>query len=178
LDPLSSIFEQKSKKEAKKEAKMSEVLLTNVTAADIALVTRDIQARLRSRFPGLESVIAFDELDATQIDATRLETSELDAAGRMLVLWLTYGDAAEMQHDAPKRAALTGEERASCVVDTPFTQSAECAICLQSHAARAARAAQLRCGHTFCRACVSEWLERARTCPICRTDVVRDAAAE
>ena len=154
---------------------MSEVLLTNVTAADIALVTRDIQARLRARFPGLESVIAFDELDATQIDATRLDTSELDAAGRMLVLWLAYGDTAELQHDAPKRAALTGEERASCVVDTPFTQSAECAICLQPHKTRAA---QLRCGHSFCRACVSEWLERARTCPICRTDVVRDAAAE
>ena len=150
---------------------MSEVLLANVTAADIALITRDIQARLRSRFPGLESVIAFDELDPTQIDATRLDTSELDAAGRMLVLWLTYGDAAEPQHDAPKRAALTGEERASCVVDALFTRSAECAICLQPHAARAA---QLRCGHTFCRACVSEWLERARTCPTCRTDVVRD----
>jgi hypothetical protein len=172
---------------------MNAVLLAELTAADIALVTRDIQMRLRSRFPGLESVVAFDGLDPTQIDATRLasgpdasgpdasgpntsgpDTNGIDAVSRMLVLWLTYGDASdEMQHDSvpPKRAALTCEERASCVVDALFTQSAECAICLQPHAARAA---QLRCGHTFCRACVSEWLERARTCPICRTDVVRD----
>ena len=152
---------------------MSEApLLAEITDADIALITRELQLRLRARFPGLESVVAFDatgEHDARSLDATR----------RMLVLWLTYGDAGDAgdadalahPHEKHRRPALTDEERASCVADAIFTESAECTVCLQPHAAHAA---QVRCGHTFCRPCIAEWLERARTCPLCRIDVLCD----
>lgn len=37
----------------------------------------------------------------------------------------------------------------------------------------------LRCGHTFCEPCLTQWMERAATCPICRerVDGDQDAAA-
>ena len=141
------------------EADVAEADVTEaqVTEADVALIVHDLQLRLRSRFPGLESVLAFDG------------AGELAVTRRMLVLWLMHGDDARATPPEPPK--LTGEERAACVVDALFAESAECSICLQT---RKPRAAQLRCGHSFCRACIAEWLERARTCPICRTDVVRD----
>lgn len=30
---------------------------------------------------------------------------------------------------------------------------------------------KLHCGHIFCDDCVSEWLERERTCPMCRAAI-------
>lgn len=30
---------------------------------------------------------------------------------------------------------------------------------------------QLACDHTFCEACITEWLEREPTCPMCRSKV-------
>jgi E3 ubiquitin-protein ligase RNFT1 len=33
---------------------------------------------------------------------------------------------------------------------------------------------QLRCGHVFCDTCISEWLERELTCPMCRSAVHQD----
>ncbi len=30
---------------------------------------------------------------------------------------------------------------------------------------------RLDCGHIFCEECISEWLERDRTCPMCRANV-------
>lgn len=33
---------------------------------------------------------------------------------------------------------------------------------------------KLSCGHVFCDKCVGEWLERERTCPMCRATVRHD----
>jgi len=33
---------------------------------------------------------------------------------------------------------------------------------------------QLSCGHVFCESCIGVWLDKERTCPICRTQVVQE----
>lgn len=34
----------------------------------------------------------------------------------------------------------------------------------------------LRCGHTFCEPCISEWVKKASSCPVCRKDLNGDDA--
>lgn len=45
--------------------------------------------------------------------------------------------------------------------------SPECPICYDAMT----NPVQLSCDHLFCEACVFEWLDRERTCPLCRADV-------
>jgi hypothetical protein len=131
-----------------------DALLSRATDEDIALIMHQLQRGLLRTFPTSE----------LQLVATEVE----DAPTSMRVsIWLSY----RAQGDA-KPHSLTAEERALCVADVIFTESADCAICLQAHETHAA---QLRCGHSFCRPCIAEWLERARTCPVCRKDVVASA---
>ena len=127
-----------------------DALLSRATDEDIALIMHELQTQLRSRFPTSE---------------LRLVATEVEDAptSRRVSIWLR-GDPGDA-----KPPSLTAEERALCVADVTFTESADCAICLQAHETHAA---QLRCGHSFCRACIAEWLERARTCPVCRKDVL------
>jgi len=51
-----------------------------------------------------------------------------------------------------------------------FTDSAACSICLEPHA-RSGSVSAL-CGHCFHATCIARWAERARTCPMCRADLV------
>ncbi len=51
-----------------------------------------------------------------------------------------------------------------------FTDSATCSICLEPHA-RSGSVSAL-CGHCFHETCIARWAERARTCPMCRADLV------
>jgi hypothetical protein len=58
------------------------------------------------------------------------------------------------------------------VTDVP---NEECPICLDSLCAEAEKkaynaVARLPCGHTFHRHCVTRWLVRCSSCPVCRMD--------
>ncbi|CAK7235681.1 hypothetical protein SBRCBS47491_009378 [Sporothrix bragantina] len=54
---------------------------------------------------------------------------------------------------------------------------AECVVCLDEYVA-GDRVMSLPCGHEFHESCITPWLTtRRRTCPICKSDVVRAAAA-
>jgi len=57
-----------------------------------------------------------------------------------------------------------------------FTDSATCSICLEPHA-RSGSVSAL-CGHCFHETCIARWAERARTCPMCRADLVEAATAD
>ncbi len=131
--------------------KKMDALLSRATDEDIALILHELQTRLRSRFPA-------SELRHVSTEVEDAPTS------RRVSIWLAYRDPGDA-----KPQGLTAEERAVCVADVIFTESADCAICLQAHETHAV---QLRCGHSFCRPCIAEWLERARTCPVCRKDVL------
>ena len=77
----------------------------------------------------------------------------------------------------PAPAGLTDAQIESAARATAFTDSAACSICLATHARRGS--ARLRCGHCYHRACISQWLRRADTCPMCRTRVLEaDARSE
>lgn len=48
----------------------------------------------------------------------------------------------------------------------------QCAICQEPMS----KPIRLQCGHIFCEACIAEWFERERTCPMCRAAVRPHAA--
>jgi len=47
----------------------------------------------------------------------------------------------------------------------------QCPICSHS----ITTAGVLRCGHVFCFACITDWLHRDYSCPLCRKMIVTDA---
>jgi len=53
----------------------------------------------------------------------------------------------------------------------------ECTLCLETLEA-GSELRQLDCGHFFHRACVDDWLVRARNCPLCQQDVLTKPAVE
>lgn len=34
---------------------------------------------------------------------------------------------------------------------------------------------KLQCGHLYCKDCIGQWLDREKTCPMCRSAVVHDS---
>jgi hypothetical protein len=46
--------------------------------------------------------------------------------------------------------------------------SEKCGVCLDSLARPGLSVADTACGHTFCAGCISAWLERSKSCPLCR----------
>merc|ERR1712151_660212 len=48
-----------------------------------------------------------------------------------------------------------------------------CAICLHQQAS-GEQVARMPCGHLFCPACITGWLEKSCTCPVCRYDLEAD----
>lgn len=51
--------------------------------------------------------------------------------------------------------------------------NAECAICLRDQAL-GDTVSKLPCGHIFCPGCVTDWLKRNCTCPVCRYELETD----
>lgn len=76
-----------------------------------------------------------------------------------------------------------GVTRERILQDAPVVAApeGECSICLEgageadgeaaTEEGRSLRWRQLMCGHTFHEACLLEWLERGRRCPLCRLDL-------
>lgn len=50
----------------------------------------------------------------------------------------------------------------------------ECCVCLESHQEDSMAVRLSKCGHIFCKECVTEWLERKSTCPFCRLEYPTD----
>lgn len=46
-----------------------------------------------------------------------------------------------------------------------------CAICLESPKTQERDGRQLLCQHTYCKNCIDEWLEKHKTCPVCKLDL-------
>ena len=58
----------------------------------------------------------------------------------------------------------------------PICLSGLCGLCgLYGLCGAAHATAVTACGHAFHAACIARWLARARTCPVCRADLVRPA---
>eukprot|EP00746_Dinoflagellata_sp_MGD_P039294 gnl/MRDRNA2_/MRDRNA2_194751_c0_seq1.p1 gnl/MRDRNA2_/MRDRNA2_194751_c0~~gnl/MRDRNA2_/MRDRNA2_194751_c0_seq1.p1 ORF type:complete len:363 (+),score=94.40 gnl/MRDRNA2_/MRDRNA2_194751_c0_seq1:1-1089(+) len=53
--------------------------------------------------------------------------------------------------------------------------NAECAICLRDQAL-GDTVSKLPCGHIFCTSCVTDWLKRNCTCPVCRYELETDSS--
>jgi hypothetical protein len=74
--------------------------------------------------------------------------------------------AEQMNQTNAGPTGLTDEQIHSATQRAAFTDSASCSICIAPHARRGS--VKLRCGHCFHRTCISQWLRRADTCPMCR----------
>ena len=110
--------------------------------------------------PSVESMTAFIQAYEGGVYAIIISVVRLSGAG----------SGAE---PATMPSGLTDEQVERATRATAFTDSATCSICIAPHERRGS--VQLRCGHCYHRACVSQWLRRADTCPMCRTRVLGDA---
>ena len=68
-----------------------------------------------------------------------------------------------------RREGLDESEISNAIERTLFTDSSICCICLAQHDTRGS--VTLGCCHCFHRVCISQWLERSSTCPVCRASV-------
>lgn len=71
----------------------------------------------------------------------------------------------------------TAQELQRCRDNSP-----DCPVCYDNHV----KPVTLDCQHIFCEVCISEWLDKEKTCPVCRSEVrstspilssMRDASA-
>eukprot|EP01025_Chloroclados_australasicus_P017360 TRINITY_DN18836_c0_g1_i1.p1 TRINITY_DN18836_c0_g1~~TRINITY_DN18836_c0_g1_i1.p1 ORF type:complete len:453 (+),score=43.61 TRINITY_DN18836_c0_g1_i1:188-1546(+) len=80
------------------------------------------------------------------------------------------------------RLYLTGTSVLYCFHRMPFGQRIEskeeimeagdqCPICQERLSQTGMFPTKLECGHIFCEDCIMEWLERDRTCPMCRSNI-------
>ncbi|CAK7269912.1 hypothetical protein SEPCBS57363_003836 [Sporothrix epigloea] len=75
-----------------------------------------------------------------------------------------------------ERRAVLVQPQAPTYTPSRYFQ-AECVVCLDEYVA-GDRVMCLPCGHEFHESCITPWLvTRRRTCPICKSDVVRGATA-
>ena len=70
--------------------------------------------------------------------------------------------------------AMAFSEAAGFMLDGAAV-GAECVVCLDA-LRPADRVRMLPCVHVFHECCADRWLRRARTCPLCKQDVLRAAA--
>ena len=57
------------------------------------------------------------------------------------------------------------------ITDTELKSGLECPICI-SEFAKGDVVAELKCGHIFHTDCVSEWVKKHPTCPVCRASTI------
>ncbi|KAK4242057.1 hypothetical protein C8A03DRAFT_40622 [Achaetomium macrosporum] len=77
--------------------------------------------------------------------------------------------------DSPQTARLPS--RASSKWKKYMGRQVECVVCLEEYVDGVSRVMSLPCGHEFHAECITPWLTtRRRTCPICKSDVVRSLA--
>lgn len=87
-------------------------------------------------------------------------------------LYAIIVSAVRLSSDPARSRGLTSAEICRATESVLFTDSAVCSICIASHARSGS--VKLRCGHCYHRHCISTWLERAETCPLCRERVMDD----
>ena len=79
---------------------------------------------------------------------------------------------------APQQASMPAEKLRKLTERRRYTGcQVECVVCLEEYVDGESRVMSLPCGHEFHADCITPWLvNRRRTCPICKGDVVRSLA--
>ena len=113
---------------------------------------RDIQSRVRPRSQTSNDIpAASSSLPATLTQSTSS-------------LFPDKHSVSTQTHTSHKRKRYTGRQ-------------IECVVCLEEYVDGESRVMSLPCGHEFHAECITPWLvNRRRTCPICKGDVVRSLA--
>lgn len=57
------------------------------------------------------------------------------------------------------------------IQNSELTDDCICAICLESPKTQERDGRQLLCQHTYCKNCIDAWLEKHKTCPVCKMDL-------
>lgn len=55
-------------------------------------------------------------------------------------------------------------------IESTISKVCECVICTEVFK----EPTMTKCGHTFCKDCISEVVSRMKTCPVCKTDLKPD----
>ncbi|GBN97148.1 hypothetical protein AVEN_162876-1 [Araneus ventricosus] len=72
--------------------------------------------------------------------------------------------------DAPTKRKRVHSSRGKAPAPSQGKEKvAECCVCLDT--TRCRKMKPLRCSHSFHERCINSWLERNKTCPLCRMSV-------
>lgn len=74
-------------------------------------------------------------------------------------------------HESSSRPRPTGQAVIDALERTTITDGRQCSICFE---AMAENCVNLPCEHAFHEHCITRWLRRHSTCPMCRTPVTED----
>jgi len=61
-------------------------------------------------------------------------------------------------------------EKETVQLETVFSEAEECSICMEDMT-RKCKLKTTDCLHVFHEKCISEWLERSKICPFCRSEI-------
>ena len=82
--------------------------------------------------------------------------------------WVTMRQKRPLPHDKSPLLALPQNKMGCSWAGHAECATLDCVLLLQDPMTRPL---QLQCKHAFCEACITEWLERELTCPMCRTQI-------
>lgn len=67
---------------------------------------------------------------------------------------------------------VTDIDKVGTVIENrELTDDCICAICLESPQKEERDGRQLLCQHTYCKDCIDVWLQKHKTCPVCKLDL-------
>ena len=144
----------------------------------------DITSLVRRYERNGRSNVSENEINQLQNDLDTLERLFQTLLGQSVAAQLAENFSAaqlidtDIQHDGCPPASDSAIDNLTCITvsesDLVDECNRECCICFFPHSVGDTDIARLPCGHIFHKPCISEWLEKKCTCPLCRYEIRTD----
>jgi Ring finger domain len=126
-------------------------------------------------------VFRFD-VNVNLMDMLNIQNDSLEDIESIMIQMVMTAGSTGFEHDNDYDyddfgfSGLTAREIETCTNQTIISAPMDCNICLDTLLPGSC-VRRLSCKHSFCNDCISTWLNKHRTCPICKKDVCGENAS-